>query len=112
MSRMPACRWGEHCKVKDCPSVSGVFFFFKSPRPRRGRGRYRPEAEADKPQCVFYQQGFCIHGTQCRYRHFKQGPDKRPLIADFSLGIAQGRKFEDATAARRRPDAAALPRRY
>lgn len=102
MARMPVCRWGEACKVKDCP--------------------YRHIAEDDKPQCVFYQQGFCappppatlarrltrltratsvgIHGTQCRYRHYKQPPEKRPLIADFSLGIAQGRKFEDATAAR------------
>lgn len=94
MSRMPVCRWGETCKVKDCP--------------------YRHEAEADKPQCVFYQQGFCIHGTQCRYRHYKQAAEKRPLIADFSLGIAQGRKFEDATAARRRPEneTRPMPRRY
>ena len=49
---------------------------------------------------------------QCRYRHFKQAPEKRPLIADFSLGVAQGRNIEDAMAARRRPDAAAMPRRY
>ena len=89
MARMPVCRWGENCKVKDCP--------------------YKHVAEDDKPQCVFYQQGFCVHGTACRYRHYKQAPEKRPLIADFSLGIRQdGRRFEEATAARRRPDA---PRR-
>ena len=70
MDRMPVCRWGENCRIKDCP--------------------YKHEAEADKPQCVFYQQGFCYHGPECRYRHWKQAADKRPAIADFSLGIAQG----------------------
>ena len=42
MDRMPVCRWGENCRIKDCP--------------------YKHEAEADKPQCVFYQQGFVITG--------------------------------------------------
>mmetsp|Transcript_22310 Transcript_22310/g.88562 ORF Transcript_22310/g.88562 Transcript_22310/m.88562 type:complete len:294 (-) Transcript_22310:351-1232(-) len=73
VDRMPLCRWGIHCKVPDC--------------------QYRHVAEDDKPQCVFYQQGFCIHGLSCKYRHVKQPADKRPKIADFSLGIAQTRKF-------------------
>jgi len=86
MDRMPVCRWGENCRIKDCP--------------------YKHEAEADKPQCVFYQQGFCYHGPECRYRHWKQAADKRPAIADFSLGIAQGRDFKQAAAERRRPSEA------
>ena len=86
MDRMPVCRWGENCRIKDCP--------------------YKHEAEADKPQCVFYQQGFCYHGPECRYRHWKQAGDKRPAIADFSLGIAQGRDFKQAAAERRRPSEA------
>ena len=65
MDRMPVCRWGENCRIKDCP--------------------YKHEAEADKPQCVFYQQGFCYHGPECRYRHWKQAADKRPAIADFGI---------------------------
>lgn len=69
--RMPVCRWGIKCTIPDCP--------------------YRHVAEDDKPQCVFYQQGFCIHGLSCRYRHLKQPPEKRPRVADFSLGISQNR---------------------
>lgn len=67
--RMPLCRWGTKCTIPDCP--------------------YRHVAEEDKPQCVFFQQGFCIHGLHCKYRHVKLPPEKRPKIADFSLGIAQ-----------------------
>ncbi|KAJ8601772.1 hypothetical protein CTAYLR_006827 [Chrysophaeum taylorii] len=73
--RMPVCRWGTSCQIPDCP--------------------YRHVAEDDKPQCVFYQQGFCIHGLLCKYRHVKQPPEKRPKIADFSLGIAQKSRQAD-----------------
>mmetsp|Transcript_17104 Transcript_17104/g.51043 ORF Transcript_17104/g.51043 Transcript_17104/m.51043 type:complete len:207 (-) Transcript_17104:26-646(-) len=81
--RMPVCRWGDQCRIKDCP--------------------YKHEKEEDKPQCVFYQQGFCLHGPECRYRHWKQAASKRPLIADFSLGIAQGRNFLETAMQRKRP---------
>ena len=53
---------------------------------------------------MFYQQGFCYHGTECRYRHYKQPAEKRPVIGDFSLGVAQGRNFMEAAHQRRRPD--------
>jgi len=76
LARMPLCRWGMNCKTPDCP--------------------YRHVAEDDKPRCVFYQQGFCVHGLSCRYRHYKQPANERPVIADFSLGIAQNRgKFDN-----------------
>lgn len=67
--RMPLCRWGTNCTIADCP--------------------YRHVAEDDKPQCVFYQQGFCIHGMACKYRHVKLPKEKKPKIADFTLGIDQ-----------------------
>eukprot|EP00631_Chrysoreinhardia_giraudii_P000616 CAMPEP_0197422640 /NCGR_PEP_ID=MMETSP1170-20131217/17296_1 /TAXON_ID=54406 /ORGANISM="Sarcinochrysis sp, Strain CCMP770" /LENGTH=229 /DNA_ID=CAMNT_0042949991 /DNA_START=29 /DNA_END=718 /DNA_ORIENTATION=- len=83
--RMPLCRWGTKCTIPDCP--------------------YRHVAEDDKPQCVFYQQGFCIHGLHCKYRHLKLSADKRPRIADFSLGIAQkGRGLNDDGVARATPN--------
>lgn len=75
--RMPLCRWGTKCTIPDCP--------------------YRHVAEDEKPQCVFYQQGFCIHGLHCKYRHFKLPPEKRPKIADFSLGIAQKGRHDDGS---------------
>jgi len=71
VDRMPLCRRGANCKVPDCP--------------------YRHVSEDDKPQCVFFQQGFCVHGLACRYRHLKLPAEKRPKIADFSLGIVQNR---------------------
>ena len=71
VERMPVCRWGKSCKTVDCP--------------------YRHVDDNDKPKCVFFQQGFCVHGLSCRYRHYKRPPNERPIIADFSLGIAQNR---------------------
>ena len=69
MSRMPVCRWGDQCKVKDCP--------------------YKHVNEADQPQCVFYQQGFCEfrraslfrrRASRCR-RHPRHAVQVPPLQA-------------------------------
>jgi cleavage and polyadenylation specificity factor subunit 4 len=69
LSRMPLCRWGERCKVKDCP--------------------FRHIAESNRMECVFYSQGFCIHGPFCRYKHERRSRADLPVVADFTLGLSQ-----------------------
>lgn len=40
-------------------------------------------------ECVFYSQGFCIHGPYCRYKHIRRPREDLPAVADFTLGLSQ-----------------------
>jgi cleavage and polyadenylation specificity factor subunit 4 len=81
LSKMPLCRHGDRCKVKDCP--------------------FRHISEADRLECVFYSQGFCIHGPFCRYKHVRRERADLPLVADFTLGLSQMQAGKDGVTARR-----------
>lgn len=83
LSKMPLCRHGDRCKVKDCP--------------------FRHISEADRLECVFYSQGFCIHGPYCRYKHMRRDRADLPLVADFTLGLSQMQAGKDGVMAVRRP---------
>mmetsp|Transcript_8662 Transcript_8662/g.18505 ORF Transcript_8662/g.18505 Transcript_8662/m.18505 type:complete len:639 (-) Transcript_8662:260-2176(-) len=83
LSKMPLCRHGDRCKVKDCP--------------------FRHISEADRLECVFYSQGFCIHGPFCRYRHVRRERADLPVVADFTLGLSQMQAGKDGVSAVRRP---------
>ena len=69
LSKMPLCRHGERCKVNNCP--------------------FRHISEANRLECVFYSQGFCIHGPFCRYKHVRRDRIDLPAVADFTLGLSQ-----------------------
>lgn len=69
LSKMPLCRHGERCKIADCP--------------------FRHISEANRLECVFYSQGFCIHGPFCRYKHVRRDRIDLPAVADFTLGLSQ-----------------------
>ena len=76
----------------------------------RGRGRYRHEAEADKPQCVFYQQGFCpllFRRPSVRHGPIASTPrgSRRPPRHAVPLPALQAGPGEAA------PDRRLLPRR-
>ena len=81
LSKMPLCRHGDRCKVKDCP--------------------FRHISEADRLECVFYSQGFCIHGPFCRYKHVRRERADLPLVADFTLGLSQMQAGKDGLTVRR-----------
>lgn len=81
LSKMPLCRHGEKCKIKDCP--------------------FRHISEADRLECVFYSQGFCIHGPYCRYKHVRREREDLPLVADFTLGLSQMQAGKDGITPRR-----------
>mmetsp|Transcript_16216 Transcript_16216/g.24031 ORF Transcript_16216/g.24031 Transcript_16216/m.24031 type:complete len:643 (-) Transcript_16216:493-2421(-) len=81
LSKMPLCRHGDRCKVKDCP--------------------FRHISEADRLECVFYSQGFCIHGPFCRYKHVRRDRADLPAVADFTLGLSQMQAGKDGVAPRR-----------
>jgi cleavage and polyadenylation specificity factor subunit 4 len=81
LTKMPLCRHGDRCKVKDCP--------------------FRHISEADRLECVFYSQGFCIHGPFCRYKHVRRERADLPLVADFTLGLSQMQAGKDGVTARR-----------
>ena len=83
LSKMPLCRHGDRCKVKDCP--------------------FRHINEADRLECVFYSQGFCIHGPFCRYKHVRRERIDLPVVADFTLGLSQMQAGKDGITAVRRP---------
>jgi len=83
LTKMPLCRHGDRCKVKDCP--------------------FRHISEADRLECVFYSQGFCIHGPFCRYRHVRRDRVDLPVVADFTLGLSQMQAGKDGMTAVRRP---------
>ncbi|KAH7463844.1 hypothetical protein PRIC1_006452 [Phytophthora ramorum] len=65
MSKMPECRWGMECQVPECP--------------------FRHVPDEERVECAFYKQGFCSHGSSCRYRHIKLAREECPETADFAL---------------------------
>jgi len=81
LSKMPLCRHGDRCKLKDCP--------------------FRHISEADRLECVFYSQGFCIHGNFCRYKHIRRPRSELPRVADFTLGLSQMQAGKDGVQQRR-----------
>lgn len=81
LSKMPLCRHGDRCKIKDCP--------------------FRHISEADRLECVFYSQGFCIHGPFCRYKHMRRERQCLPVVADFTLGLSQMQAGKDGVTPRR-----------
>lgn len=81
LSKMPLCRHGDRCKLKDCP--------------------FRHISEADRLECVFYSQGFCIHGPFCRYKHLRRDREELPAVADFTLGLSQMQAGKDGVQQRR-----------
>jgi cleavage and polyadenylation specificity factor subunit 4 len=81
LSKMPLCRHGDKCRVKDCP--------------------FRHISESERLECVFYSQGFCIHGPFCRYKHVRRDRSDLPVVADFTLGLSQMQAGKDGIQARR-----------
>jgi hypothetical protein len=62
-SRMPPCKIGKLCKIKNCP--------------------LKHSEETALVECLFFKQGFCIKGPLCKLRHVKRRPEERPLEANF-----------------------------
>ncbi len=62
-SRMPPCKHGEHCKIKNCP--------------------LKHVAVEELEECIFYKQGFCYNGPKCGRRHVKRTPDQCPQEYPF-----------------------------
>jgi cleavage and polyadenylation specificity factor subunit 4 len=83
LAKMPLCRHGERCKIKDCP--------------------FRHISEGERMECAFYKSGFCIHGPFCRYKHLKRPREDLPVVADFSLGLSQMQAGKDGEKVLRRP---------
>ena len=85
LAKMPICRHGDRCKIKDCP--------------------FRHISEENRMECAFYKSGFCIHGPFCRYKHGKRPREDLPTVADFSVGLSQmqGGGKDGAAPAPRRP---------
>lgn len=83
LAKMPLCRHGERCKIKDCP--------------------FRHISEGERLECAFYKSGFCIHGPFCRYKHLKRPREDLPVVADFTLGLAQMQSGKDGEKLMRRP---------
>lgn len=85
LSKMPLCRHGDRCKIKDCP--------------------FRHISEENRMECAFYKSGFCIHGPFCRYKHMKRPREDLPIVADFTLGLSQMQagKVEIGGATTKRP---------
>lgn len=83
LNKMPLCRHGDRCLIRDCP--------------------FRHISEANRMECVFYSQGFCIHGPFCRYKHLRREAEDLPAVADFTLGLSQMQAASKDGAVSRRP---------
>jgi cleavage and polyadenylation specificity factor subunit 4 len=68
-SKMPLCKHGDRCRTPGC--------------------KLRHIKEEDRLECVFYTQGFCIHGPNCRYKHIKRPSIDLPLVSNYTLGLSQ-----------------------
>ena len=62
--KMPECRIAAECKDPDCI--------------------FKHTTDEDRRECLFYTQGFCIHGPNCRFRHIKLPKEDLPPVANFS----------------------------
>lgn len=69
-SKMPPCKHGKQCKIKNCP--------------------LKHVDEEERPECLFFKQGFCFKGPQCTFRHLKRPPDDCPKKANFDDFMASG----------------------
>ena len=69
-SKMPHCKHGKQCKIKNCP--------------------LKHEEEEERAECIFFRQGFCMHGPLCKFRHVKRPPDECPPVATFDQYVASG----------------------
>eukprot|EP00602_Paraphysomonas_sp_CaronLab_P001533 CAMPEP_0185030436 /NCGR_PEP_ID=MMETSP1103-20130426/17406_1 /TAXON_ID=36769 /ORGANISM="Paraphysomonas bandaiensis, Strain Caron Lab Isolate" /LENGTH=646 /DNA_ID=CAMNT_0027565573 /DNA_START=216 /DNA_END=2154 /DNA_ORIENTATION=+ len=67
---MPQCKHGKSCKIKNCP--------------------LKHEDEEERAECIFFRQGFCMHGPVCKFRHIKRPPDECPSVATFDQYVASG----------------------
>ena len=45
---------------------------------------FKHTTDEDRRECLFYTQGFCIHGPNCRFRHIKLPAEALPDVANFS----------------------------
>ena len=71
--RMPECHNGQDCNKPDCP--------FKHSGPR------------GKKECLFYKQGFCVHGPNCKFNHTKYTAEALPKYGDYST-LFDGKEHE------------------
>lgn len=69
-SRMPPCKHGQLCKIKNCP--------------------LKHDYAEDYSECIFFRQGFCMHGPACKFRHIKRPPDDCPATAPFDQYVVSG----------------------
>jgi hypothetical protein len=76
-SKMPACKHGKLCKIKNCP--------------------LKHVSDEEVEECLFYKQGFCYNGLKCGRRHVKRMPEDCPLESTFESNIPGqnqiGKKF-------------------
>jgi uncharacterized membrane protein YgcG len=69
-SRMPPCKHGKSCKIKNCP--------------------LKHVGDEELEECLFFKQGFCYNGPKCGRRHVKRLPEECPVEAAFEpLGVSQ-----------------------
>ncbi|GMH69414.1 hypothetical protein TL16_g05153, partial [Triparma laevis f. inornata] len=73
LSKMPLCRHSERCKNTQCP--------------------FRHIKESERMECVFYRQGFCIHGGFCRYRHVEREKEDLPHFMQGNCPFGEGCHF-------------------
>ncbi len=65
LNKMPICKrylWNGVCKVRNCPQKHG---------------------DIDTGDCVFYKQGFCYFGSECKHRHLHKPAEECPSESTF-----------------------------
>ena len=63
-AKCPVCNQGKRCRIKNC--------------------LLQHMAEEDRIECMFFRQGFCLNGPDCKFRHVLKSPEECPAKASFT----------------------------
>ena len=62
-SKMIQCKHGKLCKIKNCP--------------------LKHMDDGAMQECLYFRQGFCTKGPDCKMKHVKKRPEDRPVEANY-----------------------------
>lgn len=78
LERMPYCHYQT---IKKC-KTPGCYFRHVNPADEEESS----SNVARSRECSFYRQGFCKHGSRCRYEHHARKLHALPIVGNFTLG--------------------------
>ena len=79
--RMPSCEHGKFCGNRSC--------------------LFKHNTIRERPECPLYNQGFCLHGPHCRFRHVKKQEEDIPYDQEAFLEVRGTDPFDQVSGFKR-----------